>query len=84
MKNTGKEKIRLNLIEVEEERVNTMMFALGMLVSGGGGIAVMGFLGGTAIDLSIILILVVFILFRVMEKYIPGFIKYAKYAYLTI
>lgn len=84
MENTGIEKVRLSVIDVEEERVNTMMFVIGLIASVGGGIAVMGFLEGTAIDLSVSLIMAVFILFRIMEKNITGFRSYAKYAYLTI
>lgn len=78
-----KEKIKLNVIEMQEEHVNTMIFVIGILVSIGGGIAVLGFLGGTAIDLSVMLIVAVFSIFRLLEKNVPAFKKYAKYAYFT-
>ena len=84
MRNKSEEKIKLNMIDVEEERINTMMFYLGMIIAIGGGIAVMGFLGGTAIDLSVSLIVVAFLIFRIMEKYALWFKPYAKYAYLTL
>lgn len=78
------EKIRRNVIDVEEERVNTMMFVIGIIASVGGCIAVMGFLGGTAIDWCVNLIGVIFIFFRILEKKTEWFKPYAKYAYLSI
>ena len=84
MKNLRKERSKRTLLDMEEKAVNSMMYALGMIISIGACIAVMGFLGGTEIDLVVLHITVVFWIFRILEKKVAWFEPHAKYAYMTI
>ena len=76
--------MRLNILNIEEERVNFMAFVFGTLASVGAFIVVVGFLGGAPRDSIALLITAVCLLIQISEKKIKWFKKYAKYAYMTI
>ncbi len=72
------------ILNFDEDTANTIMFIMGMLVPVIAFIVVVGFLNGTLQDWTALLIAIICILFRILEKKTKWFKKYAKYAYVTI
>ena len=73
-----------DILNFDEDTANTIMFIMGMLVPIIAFIVVVFFLNGTMQDWTALLIAVICVLFRILEKRIKWFHKYAKYAYVTI
>lgn len=72
------------LLNLEEEEVNTIMFAAWMFLTIGAFIVVVIILGGPFKDWIALAVTVVGIVIRLLEKRTEWFKKYAKYAYLTL
>ena len=75
--------LKLSIVSIEEERVNYLACAFGVVVSIGACILVEGFLDGGPRDYIVLLLAAVSLLIRFLEKKIERFQKYAKYAYMT-
>lgn len=78
------EKTKLSLLSLEEENVNTIMFAAWVFLTVGAFIVVVGLLGGTFKHWIALAVTVIGIVIRLLEKKTIWFKKYAKYAYMTL
>lgn len=78
------DKIKSDIISMEEERANSIAFSFGMIFVIAAFIVVVGFLDGSKRDYAALLVTVVCMLIRFMEKKVGWFKRYAKYAYMTI
>lgn len=72
------------ILNMEEERVNSISFWFGVLASVGAFIVVVGFLQGGVRDSIVLVFFIEDILIRFLEKKSRWFQKYAKYAYMTL
>lgn len=79
-----REKTKLNLLDLEEENVNTIMFLAWMFLTVGAFIVVVGLLGGSFKDWIALVVTLIGIVIRLLEKKTQWFNKYAKYAYMTL
>lgn len=75
--------LKLRILSIEEERVNFLAYAFGMVVSISACLFVIGFLDGNRRDLIVLLLAAVSQLIHIFEKKVVVFRKYAKYAYMT-
>lgn len=73
-----------NIFDTEEERVNSIAFIFGVLASVGAFIVVRGFLEGLPRDNIVLIIPVICIVIRILEKNVSCFKKYVKWMYMTI
>lgn len=78
------EKLKLNILNLEEETANTIIFVAWMIMSVAAFTVVCGFLNPTPRDWISLVLIAAGIVIRILEKNISGFKKYAKYAYMTI
>lgn len=76
--------MKLSILSVEEERINSIAFGFGVLSAIGAFIVVVGFLEGSPRDSIVLTVLIVGLLIRFFEKNVQGFKKYAKYAYMAM
>lgn len=72
-----------SILSIEEERVNFIAFIFCMLASVGAFIVVVGFLDGSYRDGIVLVLTIIGLLIRILEKRTRWFKKYAKYAYMT-
>lgn len=79
-----KNKTKLSIIKMEEESVNTLVFAAWIIVTVGAFIGVVCFMGGGIENWMTLAVAAIGIIFRIFEKKTEWFKKYAKYAYMTL
>lgn len=72
------------ILNMEEERVNSIAFWFAVFASVGAFIVVIGFLQGEVRDSIVLVALIEDILIRFLEKKVKRFQRYAKYAYLSL
>lgn len=78
------DKLKWNLLKMEEAEINTIMFAAWMFLTIGAFIVVVVILDGPFRDCVALAVTLVGILIRFLEKRTEWFKKYAKYAYMTL
>lgn len=79
-----REKVELNILNTEEESVNGIMFAAWVFLTVAAFVVVVGFFGGTFKDAVALVVTVIGIIIRILEKKTLWFKPYAKYAYMTL
>lgn len=79
-----KGKRSINILEIEEEKVNQMAFVFASLAAMGAWAMVRGFLGGPAKDNFILIMPVFGILTQILVKKLKWLKKYVKYLYVTL
>ena len=79
-----REELKLEILNMEEERVNTIAFAFGILASIIAFIVVVVLLDGVPRDSIVFVVTGACLLTRILEKKFRWFKKYAKYAYMTM
>lgn len=84
MKITREKRAKQDMINLEEEETNTIVFAAAQIISIMAFIAVVIFLDGSARDWIILAAPIAGIVIRFLEKKTKWFKSYAKYMYLTI
>lgn len=76
--------MKLSILNMEEERVNSIAFGFGVVSAIGAFIVVVGFLNGSFKDSIVLTALLVGLLIRIMEKNVGWFKEYAKYGYMAM
>ena len=79
-----REKIESNILNAEGESVNTIMFSAWIFLTVAAFVVVVGFLDGSLKDGIALVVTVIGIVIRFLEKKTTWFKKYAKYAYMTL
>lgn len=79
-----REKIGSNILNAEEESVNTIMFTAWIFVTVAAFVVVVGFFDGSFKDGIALVVTAIGISIRLFEKKTSWFKKYAKYAYMTL
>ena len=79
-----REKIGSNILNAEEESVNTIMFTAWIFVTVAAFVVVVGFFDGSFKDGIALVVTAIGIAIRLLEKKALWFKKYAKYAYMTL
>ena len=79
-----REKKELNILNAEEENVNTIMFIAWVFLTVLAFIVVVVFFNGSFRDSIALVVTAIGILIRLLEKRTIWFRKYAKYAYMTL
>lgn len=75
--------MKLNILNMEEEKINFVALVFGMLALLGSFIVVVGFLDGNLKDYIALAFLPFGVLLRILEQKIKWFKKYAKYVYMA-
>lgn len=76
--------MKLSILSIEEEKVNSIVFGFGVLSAIGAFIVVVGVLNGSPRDCIVLMVLGIGLAVRIAEKKIKPFKKYAKYAYMAM